>query len=57
MLRIKTKNVGKDYQVEQMFADDGDCLPMSSVASYYKGAMLVGTIRDKLAYCKVEHLE
>jgi len=34
-----------------MYADDGNQLSTSTVASLYKNAMLVGSVTDTLVYC------
>ena len=43
--------------MEEVLSDDGHRLSGSTVAAYYHGAMLVGTMYTKLLYCIVYYLE
>jgi arylesterase/paraoxonase len=45
-----------DYDIDQVFINDGSLLKGSSVAVYYDGKMLVGSPLDKLLYCEVKSL-
>ncbi|XP_071941539.1 serum paraoxonase/arylesterase 2-like [Antedon mediterranea] len=43
----------KRYEISEVLSNDGSLVSGSSVAAYYKGAMLIGTVLDKMAYCKI----
>lgn len=46
-----------DYEIDQIYGNDGRQLKGSSVAVYYEGNMLVGTVVDNLLYCEVRSLQ
>ncbi|XP_062503519.1 serum paraoxonase/arylesterase 1-like isoform X2 [Corticium candelabrum] len=62
-LRLGTKTTGDDgrpvldYDIDQVFINDGSLLKGSSVAVYYHGKMLVGSPLDKLLYCEVKSFD
>ncbi|XP_071941540.1 serum paraoxonase/arylesterase 2-like [Antedon mediterranea] len=43
----------KRYEISEVLSNDGSLVSGSSVAAYYKGTMLIGTVLDKMAYCKI----
>ena len=54
ILYLKTNpESGLIQSITELFADDGEFLTGTSVASLYKNRMLIGTIIDRLAICDV----
>lgn len=45
-----------DFEIDQVYINDGSLLKGGSVAVYYQGRMLVGSPLDKLLYCEVRSL-
>ncbi|XP_033101818.1 serum paraoxonase/arylesterase 1-like isoform X1 [Anneissia japonica] len=43
----------RQYEISEVLSNDGSLISGSSVAAYYKGSMLVGTVVDKMAYCQI----
>ena len=56
VLRLKMKD-GSVTHMEEVYAEDGHMVYGSSVANYYRGSMLIGTVHHKVAYCQVFHMD
>ncbi|XP_078620891.1 serum paraoxonase/arylesterase 2-like [Branchiostoma floridae x Branchiostoma japonicum] len=54
VLRIKNAVTGPD--ITELFVNNGTKLQGSSVASFHKGALLIGSVFDRLLYCEVRTL-
>ncbi|XP_033101725.1 serum paraoxonase/arylesterase 2-like isoform X2 [Anneissia japonica] len=56
VLHVKAVSGGntKKYQIREVLSDDGSLVKGSSVAAYFQGAMLVGTVMDNMAYCQIK---
>ena len=46
-----------DYEIDQIYSNDGGQLKGSSIAVYHGRNMLVGTVVDNLLYCEVRSLD
>lgn len=56
VLRLKVKD-GRVSYLEEVYVDNGELIHTSTIANYYNGAMLVGSVSHKLMYCQVNYLE
>lgn len=43
--------------ITELYSDDGSQISGSSIASLYKGKLLVGSVVDKMVFCDVRTME
>ncbi len=53
VLRIRVQEDHKSWIITEPYSNDGSQLSGSSVAVFYKGQLLVGTIYHKLLHCDI----
>ena len=53
VLRLDLENQVNVTKVTEMYADDGGVLKGSSVATFYQGRLLIGTVIHRTLLCEV----
>lgn len=53
VLKLEMKDGNVNY-IEEVYAENNRAVHCSSAASHFRGGLLIGTVMDKLLYCKVQ---
>lgn len=52
IIRLKRKTRDHEWEISDLFTDDGSLLNGASVGVYGKGRLYIGSVIDKIAYCE-----